>query len=141
MKFVTWENVGVDRIACAWLIRKFVDKKAEFVFIAEGATTVPGGAEPFDIPGVRLSHHHGHCSFHAVLRQYKLDDPILKRIARIVDEADTVQEATLETSAPGLDLICHGIRLTSPSDDVALERGAAIYDALYAALKEEQQPT
>ena len=52
MKFVTWENVGVDRIACAWLIRKFVDKKAEFVFIAEGATALPAGAEPFDIPGV-----------------------------------------------------------------------------------------
>jgi len=141
MKFITWENVGVDRIGCAWLIRKFVDRKAEFVFIAEGATTVPAGAEPFDIPGVRLSHHHGHCSFHAVLHQYKLDDPILERIARIVDEADTMQEAMLETSAPGLDLICRGIRLTSPSDNVALERGAAIYDALYAALKEEQQPT
>lgn len=138
MKFVTWENVGVDRIGCAWLIRRFVNEKADFVFIPEGSTTIPAGSEPFDIPGVKLSHHQGHCSFHALLREYKLtDDPVLKRIARIIDEADTVQEATLEEAAPGLDVICSGIRLTSPSDDAALERGAMVYDALYAALQQE----
>ena len=137
MKYVTWENVGIDRIGCAWLIRRFVDRKAEFAFIPEGSTTIPHGAEPFDIPGVKLSHHHGHCSFYALLREYKLTgDPILNRIARIVDEADTVQEASLEESAPGLDLICRGIRLVSESDDAALERGAIVYDALYAALRE-----
>jgi hypothetical protein len=138
MTFVTWENVGVDRIACAWLIRKYVDKNAKFLFVAEGSTTFPAGAEPFDIPGVKLSHHHGHCSFHALLREYKLmNDPILKRIARIIDEADTVQEASLEQAASGLDVICSGMRLISPSDEAALERGAAVYDALYAALKQE----
>ena len=134
MKFVTWENVGVDRIGCAWLIRKFVDKKAEFLFIPEGTTSVPAGAEPFDIPGVRLSHHRGHCSFHAILREYKLDDPILNRIARIIDEADTVQEAALENAAPGLDLICRGVRAITDSDYAALVKGAVIYDSLYAAL-------
>ena len=138
MKFVTWQNVGVDRIGCAWLIRRFVNKKAEFVFIPEGSTTIPAGAEPFDIPGVKLSHHHGHCSFHALLREYRLtDDPILKRIARIIDEADTVQEASLEEAAAGLDLICSGVRLTSLSDEAALEKGAMVYDALYAALKQD----
>src|ERR1041384_3113071 len=75
--------------------------------------TVPEGGEAFDIPGVRLSHHQGHCTFHATLREYQLTDPVLQRIARIVDEADVVQEATVEAAAPGLDLICRGIRRTS----------------------------
>jgi hypothetical protein len=137
LKWVTWENVGVDRIGCAWLVRRFVDKDAQFAFIAEGSTRIPEGAEPFDIQGVRLSHHGGHCSFHAFLREYKLDDPVLRRIGRIIDEADTVQEANVEPSAPGLDLISTGVRLASPDDQVALERGAMLYDALYAALKNE----
>jgi hypothetical protein len=140
MKWVTWENVGVDRIGCAWLIRKHVDSKAEFVFVPEGSKALPSGAEPFDIPGARLSHHGGHCSFHAVVKKYKLKDPILQRISRILDEADTVQEVQVEPAAQGLDLICTGIRLTSPSDAVALERGALIYDALYAALAREEDP-
>jgi len=134
MKWVTWENVGVDRMACAWLIKKSIDPKAKFLFIPQGNKELPPGAEPFDIPGVRLSHHRGHCSFHTLLSEYKLDDPVLKRIARIVDEADTVQEVCVEPAAAGLDLICEGIRRTSPSDDVALERGAMIYEALYAQL-------
>jgi hypothetical protein len=139
MKWVTWQNVGVDRIGCAWLIRKYVDPKAEFAFVSEGTVGpgLPKGAEPFDVPGVRLSHHGGHCSFHAIMREYKLTDPILARIARIVDEADTVQEALVEPAAPGLDVICAGIRLTSPDDRTALERGALVYDALYAALARE----
>src|SRR6266487_3656032 len=139
MRWITWQNVGVDRMGCAWLIRKYIDKNAEFIFIPEGSSAVPKGAEAFDIPGVRLSHHGGHCSFHAMLRAYKLNDPVLKRIARIIDEADTVQEAAVEPSAPGLDLICTGARLSSADDHTALERGAMIYDALYAALKPEQE--
>lgn len=91
MKWVTWENVGVDRMACAWLIRKQIDLKAKFLFVPMGSQPLPTGAEPFDIPGVRLSHHQGHCSFHALLHEYNLDDPVLHRIARIVDEADTVR--------------------------------------------------
>lgn len=140
MKWVTWENVGVDRMACAWLIHRSIDPKAKFLFIPKGQKEIPRGAEPFDIPGVRLSHHHGHCSFHALLGEYKLDDPILKRIARIVDEADTVQEVCVESAAAGLDLICEGIRRTSSSDEVALERGAMIYEALYAQLTAEAIP-
>jgi hypothetical protein len=114
--------------------------KAEFAFAPEGmvGSGLPKGAEPFDIPGERLSHHGGHCSFHAVLREYKLTDPILARIARIVDEADTVQEALVELAAQGLDVICTGIRLTSPDDRTAIERGALVYDALYAALAQQQ---
>jgi hypothetical protein len=134
MKWVTWQNVGIDRMGCAWLIRKFIDKNPEFIFIPEGSKDWPKGAEAFDIPGARLSHHGGHCSFFAFLREYKLNDPILARIARIVDEADTVQEANVEPAAAGLDLICTGIRLKSADDQIALERGGMIYDALYAAL-------
>lgn len=137
MKWVTWANVGVDRMACAWLIKRSIDPKAKFLFIPRGTKEFPPSAEPFDIPGVRLSHHRGHCSFHTLLAEYKLDDPVLKRIARIVDEADTVQEVSVEPAAAGLDLICEGIRRTSPTDGVALIRGAMIYEALYAQLAAE----
>jgi hypothetical protein len=134
MKWVTWENVGVDRMGCAWLIRRFVDPEAEFLFIAVGQQPLPHGAEPFDIPGTRLSHHDGHSSFYTIVRECGLDDSILRRIAQIVDEADVTQEVLVEPAAPGLDLICQGIRRTSPDDQVAIERGRLIYDALYAQL-------
>jgi hypothetical protein len=137
VKWVTWEQVGVDRMACAWLIAKYIDPQAEFLFVPVGKSLLPEGAEPFDIPGVRLSHHRGHCTFHTMLREYDLLDSLLQRIARVVDEADTVQDVTLEPVAPGLDLICRGIRLTSPDDQTALERGRMIYDALYAQFASE----
>ena len=87
---------------------------------------------------MRFSHHGGHCSFHTLLQEHKLDDPTLARIARIIDEADTVQEVCVEPAAPGLDLVCEGIRLISPDDETAIERGAMIYDALYERLKSSQ---
>lgn len=137
MKWVTWEQVGVDRMACAWLIQKYIDPQPEFVFVPVGKTPLPEGAEPFDIPGMRLSHHRGHCTFYTMLKEYELADPILHRIARIVDEADVVQEVMVEPVAPGLDLLTRGIRLISPDDHIALERGRLIYDALYAQLTTE----
>lgn len=140
MKWVTWEHVGVDRIGCAWLIRKHIDSKAKFLFVPKGQQPLPPGAEPFDIPGVRLSHHDGHCSFYAMLKEYKIADPVLHRIARIIDEADTLQEVQVEPIAPGLDAICEGIRLVSSNDETALERGAMVYDALYATLAAAPEP-
>jgi hypothetical protein len=140
MKWVTWEQVGVDRMACAWLITKYLDPQADFLFVPAGTTPLPGEAEPFDIPGVRLSHHRGHCTFHTMLRAYDLSDPVLQRIARVVDEADTVQEVTLESTSAGLDVICRGLRLISPNDQVALERGKQVYDALYAQFASEAMP-
>jgi hypothetical protein len=134
MKWATWENVGVDRMASAWLIRKFIDPQAEFVFVPVGQKPLPEGAEPFDIPGARYSHHRGHCTFHTLLKEFKLKDPILVQIAQIVDEADVVQEAAVEPAAPGLDLICRGLRRASKDDWEALERGALVYAALYAEL-------
>jgi hypothetical protein len=133
VKWVTWENVGIDRMACAWLIRRFIDPKAKIQFIPRDSA-VPIDAEPFDIPSVRLSHHGGHCSFHAFLREYKLTDPILARIARIIDEADTVQEVKIEPAAAGLDLICTGLRKTCPDDLTAIDKAVVIYEALYAEL-------
>jgi len=120
--------------ACAWLIRRWLDPEAEFSFIPAGQLPLPRGSEPFDIPGVRLSHRLGHSSFHTMLLEYHLEDPALHRIARILAEADVIQEVTLEPVAPGLDLLCRGIRDISPNDEVARERGSRLYEALYAQL-------
>ena len=138
MKWVTWRDVGVDRMGCAWLIRRYIDPAAEFLFVPPGASPLPEGAEPFDIPGTRFSHRRGHSSFHTIVQEHGLDDPILGRIAQMVDEADVVQEVMVEPAAPGLDVICRGLRLTSPDDQVALQRGDLVYDALYAALRVEE---
>ena len=133
MKWVTWKNVGVERMGCAWLITRHIEPTAAFVFVPPGASPLPAGAEPFDIPGTRLSHRRGHSSFHTLVEEHGVDDPILRRIARMVDEADVTQEVMVEPAAPGLDLICRGIRLISPDDDVAFERGALIYSGLRRA--------
>jgi hypothetical protein len=134
MKWVTWENVGVDRMACAWLIRRSIDPKAKFIFVPAGQKPLPPGAEPFDIPGAKYSHHRGHCTFYVLLREFQIKDAALDRIAQIIDEADVVQEANLEPAAPGLDLICRGLRRTSKNEMEALERGFLVYEALYAEL-------
>jgi len=139
MKWVTWENIGVDRMGCAWLILRFIDSEAEFLFIPSGQTPLPEGYEAFDIPGVRLTHQGGHCTFYTMVREYQLNDPMLARIASIIDEADTAQDVTLEAVAAGLDFICRGIRLTSADDDIAVERGRLIYEALYAQIAFENQ--
>ena len=132
MNWVTWENVAVDRMACAWLIRKYIDPQAKFSFIPAGTKLLPKDVEPFDIPGVRYSHHRGHCTFTTFLQEHDLKDPVLARIARIVDEADVVQEIAVEAAAAGLDLICRGLRRISKDDLEAIERGRLVYEAVYA---------
>ena len=134
MKWVTWKNIGIDRMACIWLIHRWIDTDAEFGFIPVGAKPALEDGEPFDIPGARFSHHGGHCTFHALLQENNIHDAVLQRIAQIVDEADEIQEVTLEPAAPGLDLICRGLRQISRDDIEAMERGRLIYDALYAQL-------
>lgn len=133
MKWVTRENIGVDRMACIWLIRRRIDPKAEFLFIPAAAKPMTK-AEPFDIPGARYSHSGGHCTFYTLLRQHGIEDPVLARIATIVDEADVIQDTNVESAAPGLDLVCRGVRRISKDDHEALERGCMVYDALYAEL-------
>ena len=136
MKWVTWENIGIDRMACIWLIRRWIDREAEFIFIPMRQAPLPDHSEPFDIPGARFSHHGGHCTFYALLKESKINDPILTRIAQIIDEADEIQEVSVEPAAFGLDLVCRGLRRISKDDFEALERGSLIYDALYAQLSE-----
>jgi hypothetical protein len=138
VRWVTWAGIGIDRMACAWLIRQQIDPEAVFLFIPEGSAALPPNAEPFDIPGTRLSHHQGRCSFAAFLAAYDLHDPILERIARIVDEADTLQEIELEPAAVGVDLVCRGLRRISPDDQTAVGYGVTLYNALYAQLEAER---
>jgi hypothetical protein len=138
MKWVTWENIGVDRMACAWLIRRWIDPKAEFSFIPRGEQPDPKDGQPFDIPGARYSHHGGHCTLYTLLKEHKLNDPVLKRIAQMVDEADVIHEVSVEPAATGLDLICRGLREISKDDFEALEHGRLIYEALYAELSKEE---
>ena len=135
MKWVTWKNIGVDRMGCAWLIRRWIDPSAEIIFIPMGEKPAPEHGEPFDIPSFRFSHHGGHCTFYVLLREYKISDTNLARIAQMVDEADEIQEVMVEPTAAGLDLICRGLRQISQDDFEAMERGALVYDAVYAQLK------
>ncbi|MCI0712798.1 MAG: chromate resistance protein [Chloroflexi bacterium] len=139
MKWVTWEHIGVDRMGCGWLILRFIDPDAEFMFIPAGQTPLPEGYEAFDIPGVRLSHRREHCTFHTMLSEYQLSDPLLRRIASIIDEADVIQDVMVEPVAAGLDFLCSGIRRISPDDHTALQHGRLLYDALYAQLAAESE--
>lgn len=134
MKWVTWENIGVDRMGCIWLICRWIDPNAEFIFVPVGTKPLPKNAEPFDIPGMRYSHHGGHCTFHTLLKENNLNDPVLVHIANIIDEADIVQEVNVESVAAGLDLICRGLRRISHDDEEAFGRGKLVYEALYAEL-------
>jgi hypothetical protein len=88
MKWVTWQQIGVDRMACIWLIRRKIEPVEEFILVPASTKPLPEGAEPFDIPGTRFSHHRGHCSFVALLKEHKLKDPVLQKIGQIVDEAE-----------------------------------------------------
>jgi hypothetical protein len=130
MRWATRSRPHVDRAACAWLIRRFVDPDAEFVFV-DDPDDVPPGATPFDIAGAELSHHDGRCSFEAFLHRYELDDAGLRRIARIVHEADLEDERYDAPEAAGVDAIVRGLGRLHPDDEV-LTRAAPLFDALYA---------
>ena len=129
MKWATRSRCHVDRAACAWLLRRFIDPAAEFVFVDDPAD-VPADATPFDMRGVALSHHGGDCSFETALRHFELDDPVLWEIARVVHEADLADDRYDEPSAPGLDVICRGLALTL-DDDRVLDVSGAIFDGMY----------
>ncbi|MCV7285096.1 MULTISPECIES: chromate resistance protein ChrB domain-containing protein [Mycolicibacterium] len=130
MRWATRAGVHIDRAACAWLIRRFVDPAAEFVFVA-GPDDVPDDATPFDMRGVDLTHHGGDCTFETILRRYELDDPVLWRIAEIVHEADLDDGRFDAPEAPGLDTVMRGLSMIG-SDDQTL----AVSDAVFAGLYE-----
>jgi len=129
MRWATRTGVHVDRAACAWLLRRFVDDEAEFVFV-DDPDEVPADAIPFDMRGVELSHHGGDCSFETVLSHFKLDDPILWDIARIVHEADLADDRFEAPEGPGLDAICRGLSMVI-SDDQVLDVAGRVFDGLY----------
>src|SRR5262245_10320444 len=129
MRWATRAKCHVDRAACAWLIRRFVDAEATFVFVDDPAE-LPEDATPFDMRGVELSHHGGDCSFETFLRRFELDDPVLWEVARIVHEADLEDDRYDSPEARGLDVILRGLSLVS-DDEQLLELTAPLFDGLY----------
>ncbi len=129
MKWATRRHCHVDRAACAWLIRRFLEAEAEFVFV-DDPDEVPHDATPFDMRGAELGHHGGECSFEAFLRRYELDDPVLWEMARIVHEADLADERYDAPEAPGLDVLLRGLSMTR-DDPELLELAAPLFDGLY----------
>jgi hypothetical protein len=137
MKWITWAEVGVDRIACAWLIRRAVDKDAEFVFIPRGSDWKELDGIPFDIPGANLSHRRGRCTFCTILKEYAINDRVMDQICAIVDAADSGSDLLPPPEAPGIDVICRGLVKVLKDDARALEVGATLFEALYTQLAEE----
>jgi hypothetical protein len=134
MQWVTRERPKVDRIACPWLIRRFVDPEAEFVYVpAEQVLSVAEqtGAIPYDVPGVELGHHGPECSFDAIIKKYDLSDPALLCLARIVRGADT-PDKDLTPESRGLEAIADGFRHLYDDDHEQLAAESIVYDALYA---------
>lgn len=134
MKWVTREKARVDRIACPWLIRRFIDPDPVFLFVPADqvmAVAEREGAIPFDVPGVELGHHGDRCSFDAFLDTYRLDDPALRALALIVRGADTDQRQ-LAPESPGLYAAATGFREISRDDYDNMARQFPLYDALYA---------
>jgi hypothetical protein len=134
MQWVTRARPKVDRIACPWLIRRFVDPEAEFLYVpAEEVMRVAEQmkAIPFDVPGVELGHHGAECSFDAIVTKYGLTDPALRCLARIVRGADT-PDKDLTPESRGLEAIAEGFRLLYQDDHEQLTAESVVYDALYA---------
>lgn len=134
MKWVTRARPKVDRVACPWLIRRFVDPQAEFLYVPPDqvmAVASREGATPFDVPDVELGHVGPECSFDAIIRKYALADPALQRLARIVRGADTSAK-DLTPESRGLEAIAEGFRLAYADDHELLAREMPVYDALYA---------
>ena len=129
MKWATRAGIHIDRAACAWLIRRYIDPDAEFLWVTDPAD-VPAEATAFDMRGVELSHHHGDCSFETILRRYELTDPVLWVLAEIVHEADIDDGKFDAPEAPGLDSVLRGLSLTGTDDDT-LAIATRIFDGLY----------
>ena len=136
MQWVTRKNANVDRIACPWLIKRFVDQDATFLFVAAdevAAVAAQTGAIPFDVKGVELGHVDGRCSFESILLKYQLTDPALLKLAKIVHGADVSADINIVPEAAGLSAVAHGFALVHGEDDHAKIRlETPVYDALYA---------
>lgn len=134
MKWITRERPKIDRIACPWLVARFIDHDAEFIYVPKDRVMQEAerqGATPFDIPGVELGHHGPFCSFDAFIRKYALDDPALERLALIVRGADT-DTPDLAPEVAGLVALSWGLHQNFQDDHELLAHGMVVYDALYA---------
>jgi hypothetical protein len=135
MKWITRKNANVDRIACPWLIRKFVDKDAAFIYVPADEVLAAADREqaiPYDVKGVELGHVDGRCSFESIMGKYNLTDPALRRLAKIVHGADVAADINIAPEAAGLKAIAHGFALVHGDNDhekIRLE--TPLYDALY----------
>jgi hypothetical protein len=144
MKWVTRERPKIDRIACPWLIARFIDQTPEFLYVPEGqvmAVAAAMGAIPYDVPNVELGHVGERCSFDAFLKKYALDDPALQRLADIVRAADTGKPES-SPQAHGLLAISLGLSKNFADDQEMLRHGMVVYDALYSwcrSLRGERQ--
>jgi len=135
MKWVTRSHVHVDRVACPWLITRFVDSEAEFIFAAKNQVEQvvrETGAIPYDVPNVELGHKDGKCSFESIIEKYGLTDSALLRLAKIVHAADIESGLQTDPIAAGLEAIATGFSVRFPDDFENLERQIEVYDALYA---------
>lgn len=137
MKWATRAHVHVDRAACSWLIHRFIDPSAEFVFVDDPAD-LPPDATGFDMRGVTLSHHQGRCSFETALLQYDLSaDPALEEIGHIVHEADLADDTFDAPIAAGLDALIRGVSLISDTDHDTLAVTHRLFDGLYQHIRRQ----
>jgi hypothetical protein len=136
VKWITRERVKVDRVACPWLLKKFVDPEAEFLFVpADKVLEIAEREEaiPFDVPRVELGHHEGKCSFEAIIEKYRINDPAIHLLAKIVHGADVSEDLYSMPEAPWLKAIAEGFRHLGFKDDhEILGKEFIVYDALYA---------
>jgi hypothetical protein len=134
--WATRRGCHVDRTACVWLIRGFLDPEAAFTFFGD-PSEAPEEAELFDVVGARLSHRGEDCSFETFLKAYELDDPVLREIAEIVHDADLMDEKYGRPESDGLDAIIRGMQMVLPDDKTLTGYTDAVYDGLYAYLSRE----
>jgi hypothetical protein len=134
MRWITRSHVHVDRVACPWLITRFIDSAAEFLFVPKSKVMEMAekeGAIPFDTPGAELHHRENLCTFDVIIREYQLTDPALLRMAQVINAADT-DRLDADPLAAGFEAIAVGYGLRYPDDRKNIERQFEVYDALYA---------
>jgi hypothetical protein len=140
MKWVTREHPRTDRIACPWLIRKFIDPGAEIVYVPRDdvlAYAEREGATSFDAPGATYTHRDGKCTFETLVEEYRIDDPAIALLAKVVHGADVSEDADATPQSPGLLAVADGFALLGVDDQRQLELELPVYDALYAWAKEQ----
>lgn len=135
MRWVTRSGPHVDRMASAWLIRRFIDAHAEFCFTTD-PDDLPSGAIPFDMRGAELSHRGDNCTFETLLERYELTDPALDEVAALVHEADIGDDRYLAPAAPGLDLVTRAVSLVC-DDQEALRVGMTVFEGLYEHARQQ----